>query len=403
MNNQSLGGFEMTKYVYMFSEGDASMRNLLGGKGANLAEMVGLGLPVPNGFIVTTEACNRYYSDQMTITPEIQDEIFSSLAEMEQLAGKVFGDPERPLLLSVRSGARASMPGMMDTVLNLGMNDAVADGLAKLTDNRRFVFDSYRRFIMMFSDVVMDISRSFYEQAFEQVKKERGVQTDLELDADDLELIVSKFKEIYLREKGESFPQDVKEQLILSVEAVFRSWNTERAVYYRQMHNIPARWGTAVNIQEMVYGNMGDTSGTGVAFSRNPATGENKLYGEYLMNAQGEDVVAGVRTPFTIDHLQEQMPEIYQQFADITQQLERHYGDMQDLEFTIENGKLYILQTRNGKRTATAALQIAVDLVAEGLTSREEALLSIDPKQLDALLHPTFDPNALEEIGRAHV
>ncbi|NLA71883.1 MAG: pyruvate, phosphate dikinase [Clostridiaceae bacterium] len=390
----------MTKYVYMFSEGDASMRNLLGGKGANLAEMVGLGLPVPNGFIVTTEACNRYYSDQMTITPEIQDEIFSSLAEMEQLAGKVFGDPERPLLLSVRSGARASMPGMMDTVLNLGMNDAVADGLAKLTDNRRFVFDSYRRFIMMFSDVVMDISRSFYEQAFEQVKKERGVQTDLELDADDLELIVSKFKEIYLREKGESFPQDVKEQLILSVEAVFRSWNTERAVYYRQMHNIPARWGTAVNIQEMVYGNMGDTSGTGVAFSRNPATGENKLYGEYLMNAQGEDVVAGVRTPFTIDHLQEQMPEIYQQFADITQQLERHYGDMQDLEFTIENGKLYILQTRNGKRTATAALQIAVDLVAEGLTSREEALLSIDPKQLDALLHPTFDPNALEAATR---
>ncbi len=386
----------MTKYVYMFSEGDASMRDLLGGKGANLAEMSGLGLPVPNGFIVTTEACNRYYSDDKTITPEIRDEIFERLLETERQTGKVFGDPARPLLLSVRSGARASMPGMMDTVLNLGLNDQVAEGLAKLTGNRRFVFDSYRRFIMMFSDVVMGISRSHFEEAFEAVKTERGIEADLDLNADDLERIENEFKAIYAREKGEPFPQDVKEQLILSIEAVFRSWNTDRAVYYRKMHNIPAHWGTAVNVQEMVYGNMGETSGTGVAFSRNPATGENKLYGEYLMNAQGEDVVAGVRTPFPIDHLADQMPEVYQQFADIAHQLERHYGDMQDLEFTIENGKLFILQTRNGKRTATAALQIAVDLVAEGLISREEALLSIDPKQLDALLHPAFDPKALE-------
>ncbi|NLB27817.1 MAG: pyruvate, phosphate dikinase [Clostridiaceae bacterium] len=386
----------MTKYGYMFSEGDASMRDLLGGKGANLAEMSGLGLPVPNGFIVTTEACNRYYADDRIIAPEIRDEIFERLAETEKQTGKVFGDPSRPLLLSVRSGARASMPGMMDTVLNLGLDDEVAAGLAKLSGNRRFVFDSYRRFIMMFSDVVMGISRSHYEEAFEAVKKERGIEADLDLDADDLERIENEFKAIYAREKGEPFPQDVKEQLILSIEAVFRSWNTDRAVYYRKMHNIPSHWGTAVNVQEMVYGNMGETSGTGVAFSRNPATGENKLYGEYLMNAQGEDVVAGVRTPFTIDHLAEQMPEAYQQFADIAHQLERHYGDMQDLEFTIENGKLFILQTRNGKRTATAALQIAVDLVAEGLISREEALLSIDPKQLDALLHPAFDPKALE-------
>ena len=361
----------MTKYVYMFSEGDASMRDLLGGKGANLAEMSGLGLPVPNGFIVTTEACNRYYADKQMIADEIRSQIFERLAETEQLTGKVFGDPERPLLLSVRSGARASMPGMMDTVLNLGLNDEVAEGLARLTGNRRFVFDSYRRFIMMFSDVVMGISRSHFEEAFEAVKKEGSIESDLDLDADDLERIENEFKAIYAREKGEAFPQDVKRQLILAIEAVFRSWNTERAVYYRKMHNIPSHWGTAVNVQEMVYGNMGESSGTGVAFSRNPATGENKLYGEYLMNAQGEDVVAGVRTPFPIDHLAEQMPEVYQQFTDIAHQLERHYGDMQDLEFTIENGKLFILQTRNGKRTATAALQIAVDLVAEGLISRE--------------------------------
>ena len=390
----------MTKYVYMFSEGNASMRDLLGGKGANLAEMSGLGLPVPNGFTVTTEACNRYYDDQKTIAPEIYDEIFRTLARMEKETGKIFGDPSKPLLLSVRSGARASMPGMMDTVLNLGLNDEVAKGLVALTGNPRFVFDSYRRFIMMFSDVVMGISRSFFEEAFEAVKKERGIEADLDLNAEDLERIENEFKAIYAREKGQAFPQDVKEQLILAIEAVFRSWNTDRAVYYRQMHNIPGHWGTAVNVQEMVYGNMGDTSGTGVAFSRNPSTGENKLYGEYLMNAQGEDVVAGVRTPFTIDHLAEQMPEVYQQFVDIALQLERHYGDMQDLEFTIENGKLFILQTRNGKRTATAALQIAVDLVAEGLVTRQEALLGIDPKQLDALLHPAFDPEALKSGKR---
>ena len=385
----------MTKYVYMFAEGDASMRELLGGKGANLAEMVGLGLPVPNGFTVTTEACNRYYSDGQSIAPEITEEIFNSLKELEEATGKVFGDPERPLLLSVRSGSRASMPGMMDTVLNLGLNDEVAEGLTELTGNHRFVFDSYRRFILMFSDVVMGIPRSYFENFFDQVKKERGITNDLDLNDDDLERIVAKFKEIYQQEQGESFPQDVKQQLILATEAVFRSWNTDRAVYYRQMNNIPSHWGTAVNVQEMVYGNMGENSGTGVAFSRNPSTGENKLYGEYLMNAQGEDVVAGIRTPFTIDHLEEQMPEVYEQFFKIAHDLERHYGDMQDLEFTIENAKLFILQTRNGKRTAMAALQIAVDMVAEGLISRAEALLGIDPQQLDALLHPAFDTNAL--------
>ncbi len=385
----------MTKYVYMFAEGDASMRELLGGKGANLAEMVGLGLPVPNGFTVTTEACNRYYSDGQSIAPEIIEEIFNSLKTLEEATGKVFGDPKRPLLLSVRSGSRASMPGMMDTVLNLGLNDEVAEGLTELTGNHRFVFDSYRRFILMFSDVVMGIPRSHFEDFFDQVKKERGITSDLDLNDDDLERIVAKFKEIYQQEQGESFPQDVKQQLILATEAVFRSWNTDRAVYYRQMNNIPSHWGTAVNVQEMVYGNMGESSGTGVAFSRNPSTGENKLYGEYLMNAQGEDVVAGIRTPFTIDHLEEQMPEVYEQFYKIAHDLERHYGDMQDLEFTIENGKLFILQTRNGKRTAMAALQIAVDMVAEGLISREEALLGIDPQQLDALLHPGFDTKAL--------
>ena len=385
----------MTKYVYMFAEGDASMRELLGGKGANLAEMVGLGLPVPNGFTVTTEACNRYYSDGQSIAPEIIEEIFNSLKTLEEATGKVFGDPKRPLLLSVRSGSRASMPGMMDTVLNLGLNDEVAEGLTELTGNHRFVFDSYRRFILMFSDVVMGIPRSHFEDFFDQVKKERGITSDLDLNDDDLERIVAKFKEIYQQEQGESFPQDVKQQLILATEAVFRSWNTDRAVYYRQMNNIPSHWGTAVNVQEMVYGNMGESSGTGVAFSRNPSTGENKLYGEYLMNAQGEDVVAGIRTPFTIDHLEEQMPEVYEQFYKIAHDLERHYGDMQDLEFTIENAKLFILQTRNGKRTAMAALQIAVDMVAEGLISREEALLGIDPQQLDALLHPAFDTNAL--------
>ena len=390
----------MTKYVYMFSEGNTSMRNLLGGKGANLAEMVGMGLPVPNGFTVTTEACNRYYGDEEKIAPEIVEEIFESLTKLEKETGKEFGNPEKPLLLSVRSGARTSMPGMMDTVLNLGLNDAVAEGLTKLTDNRRFVLDSYRRFIMMFADVVMNISRTFFEGALDRVKEEAGITQDIDLSVADLEKVLVEYKEIYEREQGESFPQDVKKQLILSVEAVFRSWNTDRAVYYRQMNNIPSHWGTAVNVQEMVYGNMGETSGTGVAFTRNPSTGENELYGEYLMNAQGEDVVAGVRTPLTIDHLEEQMPDVFKQFSDIANQLEAHYGDMQDLEFTIENGKLFILQTRSGKRTAMAALQIAVDMVTEGMISREEALLSIDPKQLDALLHPAFDPDALAKGKR---
>ena len=390
----------MTKYVYMFSEGNASMRNLLGGKGANLAEMAGMGLPVPKGFTVTTEACNRYYSDGQHIAPAIESEIFKSLVLLEEATGKSFGDPAKPLLLSVRSGARASMPGMMDTVLNLGLNDVVAEGMTKLTDNRRFVLDSYRRFIMMFADVVMNIPRLHFEEAFERVKVKAGVHSDLELTVEDLEEIVSEFKTIYKYQQGEPFPQDVRQQLILAVEAVFRSWNTERAVYYREMNNIPSHWGTAVNVQEMVYGNMGETSGTGVAFSRNPATGVNELYGEYLMNAQGEDVVAGVRTPLTIDCLEEQMPDVYRQFVDIAEQLERHYGDMQDLEFTIENGKLFILQTRIGKRTATAALQIAVDMVAEGMISREEALLSIDPRQLDALLHPAFAPEALAKGKR---
>lgn len=387
----------MTKYVYAFDEGNATMRELLGGKGANLAEMVSLGLPVPTGFTVTTEACNRYYSDGETIAPAIQDEIMAALKAMEEASGKVFGDPKRPLLLSVRSGARASMPGMMDTILNLGFNDEVAKGLVELTDNRRFVYDSYRRFIMMFSDVVLGMPRALFEEAFDEAKAKRGTENDLDLNADDLEGIVESFKAIYKQARGEAFPQDVHEQLILSIEAVFRSWNTERAIYYRKMNHIPSHWGTAVNVQEMVYGNMGENSGTGVAFSRNPATGENKLYGEYLMNAQGEDVVAGVRTPFTIDHLEEQMPEVYRQFSEIAHALERHYGDMQDLEFTIEDGKLFILQTRNGKRTATAALQIAVDLVAEGIISREEALLKIDPQTLDTLLHPGFDPDALAE------
>ncbi|HNZ63344.1 MAG TPA: pyruvate, phosphate dikinase [Bacillota bacterium] len=390
----------MTKYVYMFSEGNASMRNLLGGKGANLAEMAGMGLPVPKGFTVTTEACNRYYSDGQHIAPAIESEIFESLALLEEATGKSFGDPARPLLLSVRSGARASMPGMMDTVLNLGLNDVVAEGMTKLTDNRRFVLDSYRRFIMMFADVVMNIPRLHFEEAFDRVKVKAGVHSDLELTVEDLEEIVSEFKTIYKYQQGEPFPQDVRHQLILAVEAVFRSWNTERAVYYREMNNIPSHWGTAVNVQEMVYGNMGETSGTGVAFSRNPATGVNELYGEYLMNAQGEDVVAGVRTPLTIDCLEEQMPDVYRQFVDIAEQLERDYGDMQDLEFTIGNGKLFILQTRIGKRTATAALQIAVDMVAEGMISREEALLSIDPRQLDALLHPAFAPEALAKGKR---
>ena len=385
----------MTKYVYMFAEGNATMRNLLGGKGANLAEMVSLGLPVPGGFTVTTEACNKYYDDGQEIAPEVKEQILEALKKQEQLSGKVFGDPEKPLLVSVRSGARASMPGMMDTILNLGLNKEVVEGLAKLTDNPRFAYDSYRRFIMMFSDVVMEISKDHYEEELERIKEREGAKLDTDLTDEHMKEVADRFLEIYKEHKGEAFPQDPTEQLLLSIEAVFRSWNNRRAIYYRRMHGIPGDWGTAVNVQEMVYGNMGETSGTGVAFSRNPATGENQLYGEYLMNAQGEDVVAGIRTPETIDHLNDLMPEVYQEFHDIAERLEQHYGDMQDLEFTIENGKLYVLQTRSGKRTATAALRVAVDMVESGMLSKEDALLKIDPSQLDALLHPTFNPDAL--------
>lgn len=379
----------------MFSEGNANMRELLGGKGANLAEMTGMGLPVPQGFTITTEACNRYYDEGGVISEEIIQEIVDAMKEEEERTGKVFGDPEKPLLVSVRSGSRASMPGMMDTVLNLGLNDEVVEGLAKLTENERFAYDSYRRFIMMFADVVMEVHKDLFEEELDRIKAEKGVKLDLELTADDMKTVVKNFKAIYEREKGEAFPQDPMAQLMESITAVFRSWNNPRALFYRQMNNIPSKWGTAVNVQEMVYGNMGETSGTGVAFTRDPATGENVLYGEYLINAQGEDVVAGVRTPEPISHLQDQFPDIYDEFKKYADELELHYGDMQDLEFTIENGKLFILQTRSGKRTASAALKIAVDMVAEGILSREEAILHIDPSQLDALMHPMFEEKAL--------
>jgi pyruvate,orthophosphate dikinase len=390
------GGSTMTKYVYMFTEGNAGMKNLLGGKGANLAEMTGLGLPVPRGFTISTEACTRYYDDGGRIAEDIEKEIFDTLAEAEKVVGKKLGDAANPFLVSVRSGARASMPGMMDTILNLGLNDEVVEGLAALTGNPRFAYDSYRRFITMFSDVVMEISKSKYEHVFDTIKEERGAKLDTDLDADAMKEVVKRFLAVYEENKGEPFPQDPRAQLFESIKAVFRSWNNERAILYRRMNDIPGSWGTAVNVQEMVYGNMGDTSGTGVAFTRNPATGENKLYGEFLMNAQGEDVVAGIRTPQTIDQLKELMPEVYQQFADIAIKLEQHYKDMQDMEFTIERGQLFMLQTRNGKRTAAAAMKVAVDMVKEGLNTKEEAIMKIDPKQLDALLHPTFEPSALK-------
>lgn len=386
----------MTKYVYMFTEGNATMKNLLGGKGANLAEMTGLGLPVPRGFTITTEACNRYYEDGETISDEILEEIFATLSKTEETVGKRLGNPEDPFLVSVRSGARASMPGMMDTILNLGLNDEVVVGLAKLTGNERFAYDSYRRFITMFSDVVMEISKSKYDKVFETIKEARGAKLDTELSAEGMKEVVAAFKKVYEENKGEPFPQDPKIQLMESIKAVFRSWNNNRAILYRRMNDIPGSWGTAVNVQEMVYGNMGDTSGTGVAFTRNPATGEKKLYGEFLMNAQGEDVVAGIRTPQTIDQLKEVMPEVYEQFAAIANTLETHYMDMQDMEFTIERGKLFMLQTRNGKRTAAAAMRVAVEMVEEGLNTKEQAIMKLDPKQLDALLHPTFDPAALK-------
>jgi pyruvate,orthophosphate dikinase len=386
----------MVKYVYLFSEGNASMRNLLGGKGANLAEMTNLGLPVPRGFTVTTEACTRYYNDGKVIAKEIEDQVYEHLAKMESIVGKKFGDAENPLLVSVRSGARASMPGMMDTILNLGLNDTVVEGLARLTSNPRFAYDSYRRFIMMFSDVVMGIERSKFEDLLDKMKENKGVKLDTELDADDLKALVKQYHALYQEEKGEPFPQDPRVQLMEAVKAVFRSWDNPRAIVYRRLNDIPSDWGTAVNVQEMVFGNMGDDSGTGVAFTRNPATGEKKLYGEYLMNAQGEDVVAGIRTPQSIDKLNETNTEVYRQFAEIAEKLEKHYRDMQDMEFTIERGKLFMLQTRNGKRTAQAALKIAVDLVNEGLVTKEEAILKVDPKQLDSLLHPTFEAKALK-------
>ncbi|HYH05170.1 MAG TPA: PEP/pyruvate-binding domain-containing protein, partial [Bacillota bacterium] len=350
------------------------MRNLLGGKGANLAEMTGLGLPVPRGFTVSTEACTRYYQDGQVIVPEIVDEIYASLAKTETIVGKKFGDPTNPFLVSVRSGARASMPGMMDTILNLGLNDEVVEGLAKLTDNPRFAYDSYRRFIQMFSDVVMEVEKSKFEKILEAVKHENNAKFDTDLTAENLKEVVKRYKELFKSEKGFDFPQEPKVQLLEAVKAVFRSWDNPRANVYRRLNDIPSDWGTAVNVQEMVYGNMGNDSGTGVAFTRNPSTGEKKLYGEFLMNAQGEDVVAGIRTPQSIEQLREIMSDVYNQFVSIAETLEKHYRDMQDMEFTIERGKLFMLQTRNGKRTAAAALKIAADLVTEGMATKAEAI-----------------------------
>ena len=388
------------KYVYLFSEGNASMKNLLGGKGANLAEMTTLGIPVPTGFTVTTEACNKYYEDGKVISSEVMEQIYASIKELEKVAGKEFGSEEDPLLVSVRSGARVSMPGMMDTILNLGLNDSAVEVVANKTNNPRFAYDSYRRFIQMFSDVVMGIEKRLFEDKLEAMKEARGVKLDTDLNADDLKELVGQFKELYKKEKGEEFPQDPKVQLIESITAVFRSWDNPRAIVYRRLNDIPGDWGTAVNVQQMVFGNKGETSGTGVIFSRNPATGENKIYGEYLMNAQGEDVVAGIRTPQPISQLEEQDPAIYKQLTDIIATLEAHYKDMQDMEITIEEGTLYFLQTRNGKRTAQAALKIAVDLVEDGTLTKEEAILKVEPKQLDTLLHPAFD---VEELKKANV
>lgn len=387
------------KYVYLFSEGDENMRELLGGKGANLAQMTRLGMPVPQGFTISTEACTRYYDDGKKIAPEIEAEIYEYLAKMEEINGKKFGDPKNPLLVSVRSGARASMPGMMDTILNLGLNDEVAAGMIAGNPDpkfERFVYDSYRRFIQMFSDVVMEISKKTFEVIIDEIKDKKGVKNDIDLDVNDMKELVKRFKEYYKEQKGTDFPTDPKEQMMEAVKAVFRSWDNPRANVYRRMNDIPYSWGTAVNVQPMVFGNLNENSGTGVAFTRDPATGEKALFGEYLINAQGEDVVAGVRTPSKIDQLKQDMPEVYNQFATIAQNLENHYKDMQDMEFTIENGKLYMLQTRNGKRTAAAALKIAVDLVDEGMITEDEAVLRVDPKQLDALLHPQFDAKALK-------
>ncbi|MBR2792879.1 MAG: pyruvate, phosphate dikinase [Erysipelotrichaceae bacterium] len=384
------------KYVYLFEEGNANMRELLGGKGANLAEMTNIGMPVPYGFTITTEACTRYYDDGEKIADEIQEEILTYLKKLEEKSGKVLGSKENPLLVSVRSGARASMPGMMDTILNLGINDEVVETVARTTNNPRFAYDSYRRFIQMFSDVVMGLPKSTFEVIIDDMKKKKGVKLDTELDADDMKEMVVRFKQYYKENMNEEFPQDSRFQLMEAVKAVFRSWNNERAIFYRRMNDIPASWGTAVNVQMMVFGNMGEDCGTGVAFTRNPATGEKKLFGEFLMNAQGEDVVAGVRTPMTIDQLAETAPDAYAQFVDICGKLEAHYKDMQDMEFTVEHGKLFMLQTRNGKRTGAAALKIACDLVDEGMIDEREAVLRVEPQQLDSLLHPQFDAAELK-------
>jgi len=387
----------MKKYVYLFSEADGSNKALFGGKGANLAEMTKLGMPVPQGFTITTEACTKYYNDGEVLADEVVEQIFDALAKVEKLQGKKFGDLDNPYLVSVRSGARASMPGMMDTILNLGLNDVSVQGLAKLTGDDRFAYDCYRRFIQMYSDVVIGVGKQAFERMIGELKDSKGYKSDVEMTASDLQDLINKFKAYFKADQGYDFPQDPKEQLIGAVKAVFRSWDNPRAIVYRRMNDIPGDWGTAVNVQSMVFGNMGETSGTGVAFTRNPSTGEKKLFGEYLMNAQGEDVVAGVRTPSPIDDLAKQNPEAYAQFVKIAETLEKHNKDMQDMEFTIERGKLFMLQTRNGKRTATAALQIAVDLVKEGMISEEEACLRVEPKQLDTLLHPQFDPAALKK------
>jgi len=382
------------KYVYLFNEGNANMKELLGGKGANLAEMTNLGMPIPQGFTVTTESCNKYYADGEEISEEIKIQIDKALKKLEEKTGKVLGSKENPLLVSVRSGARASMPGMMDTILNLGINDEVVQTLAK--KNRRFAFDSYRRFIQMYSDVVKEVPKDLFEKAIDTKKMQRGLNLDTDMDANDLEDLVKVFKGIYHEQLGEYFPQNSKEQLVDAVKAVFRSWNNPRAITYRKLNDIPSDWGTAVNVQEMVFGNMGDDCGTGVAFSRNPATGKNEIFGEFLMNAQGEDVVAGIRTPQSIEKLKEINEKAFEDFVMYAKKLENHYKDMQDMEFTIEHGKLYMLQTRNGKRTANAALKIAVDLVSEGMIDRKQAVLRIEPKQLEQLLHPSFNPQKLK-------
>ena len=394
----------MSKRVYLFKEGNADMRNLLGGKGANLAEMTNIGLPIPDGFTISTEACTDYYNDGKTINEDTKAQIFKALEWLEGVQGKKFGDTDNPLLVSVRSGARASMPGMMDTILNLGLNDVSVKGFAAKTGNARFAYDSYRRFIQMFSDVVMGMSKTFFDSILEAEKKAHGYVYDTELKAEDLQSVIAKYKAIYAEKMGEEFPQDPKVQLMEAIKAVFRSWDNPRANYYRMMNDIPYEWGTAVNVQSMVFGNMGNTSGTGVAFTRNPATGAKGIFGEYLINAQGEDVVAGIRTPQPITQLEKDLPECYKQFIEIADRLEKHYRDMQDMEFTIEEGKLYFLQTRNGKRTAQAAIQVACDLVDEGMITPQEAVLRIEAKSLDQLLHPAFDADALKggnQIGEA--